>query len=331
MAYPDMVSAPADANAIKGKPVAETTWTDDKQALIYDAGEMRLGVPNIDGGTADTPISRITLKTGDVTSPEFGEPSFEPQLDVLQIGKEYGFTSESYQMIPFPDATASRQLIYVKSTGDFTNIILNPGFELDDPSGEYWTIDDVDNTNASAVVTATYHSGSKCMHLDLAATSESAYTQIIQSITGMYNGSELTFYVKRGASTNGTLKVIAHMQALGPGIMIDLASYDVSSISTDWEQKTVAVDYAPYDAVYVQLTTGSGTSSEVWVDDFSLPQLYPKYGFAAAENYYDGIYSRFRGVTSTTPSDPIAGDIWIDTTSGSVPKIYDGTSWISLT
>jgi len=52
------------------------------------------------------------------------------------------------------------------------------------------------------------------------------------------------------------------------------------------------------------------------------------------EFYHEGnlpTYSRFRGVSSTTPSDPIAGDIWIDTTSGSVPKIYDGSSWITLT
>ncbi len=52
---------------------------------------------------------------------------------------------------------------------------------------------------------------------------------------------------------------------------------------------------------------------------------------AASDHNHDTVYSRFRGVSSSTPSDPIAGDIWIDTTSGSVPKIYDGSSWITLT
>jgi len=51
---------------------------------------------------------------------------------------------------------------------------------------------------------------------------------------------------------------------------------------------------------------------------------------AASDHNHDTVYSRFRGVSSSTPSDPIAGDLWVDTTSGSVVKIYDGTSWISL-
>lgn len=66
----------------------------------------------------------------------------------------------------------------------------------------------------------------------------------------------------------------------------------------------------------VEVITGSGEALE-FIDDI--------------DTYFDGQYCRFRGVSSTTPSDPIAGDIWIDTTSGSVPKIYGGSSWISLT
>lgn len=36
---------------------------------------------------------------------------------------------------------------------------------------------------------------------------------------------------------------------------------------------------------------------------------------------------RYRGSSATEPDSPIAGDIWIDTSSGSVVKIYDGTTW----
>lgn len=39
---------------------------------------------------------------------------------------------------------------------------------------------------------------------------------------------------------------------------------------------------------------------------------------------------RFRGVSATEPTDNSEGDIWIDNSSTSIVKMYDGSSWISL-
>ena len=53
---------------------------------------------------------------------------------------------------------------------------------------------------------------------------------------------------------------------------------------------------------------------------------------AADKTKLDGLTTtpcRYRGASATEPDSPIAGDIWIDTSSGSVVKIYDGTAWVS--
>lgn len=53
---------------------------------------------------------------------------------------------------------------------------------------------------------------------------------------------------------------------------------------------------------------------------------------AADKTKLDGLTTtpcRYRGTGTSEPGSPIAGDIWIDTTSGSVVKIYDGSAWVT--
>lgn len=42
------------------------------------------------------------------------------------------------------------------------------------------------------------------------------------------------------------------------------------------------------------------------------------------------IYPRWRGSSSSTPASPVEGDIWNDTTSGNILKIYANSGWRSL-
>lgn len=41
-----------------------------------------------------------------------------------------------------------------------------------------------------------------------------------------------------------------------------------------------------------------------------------------------GTYCRWRGASETEPESPLAGDIWIDTSSTPVTKVYSGTAWV---
>ena len=51
-------------------------------------------------------------------------------------------------------------------------------------------------------------------------------------------------------------------------------------------------------------------------------------GASASDHDHDGDYCRWRGAGATEPADPVAGDIWIDTSGTPVSKVYDGTNWV---
>lgn len=51
---------------------------------------------------------------------------------------------------------------------------------------------------------------------------------------------------------------------------------------------------------------------------------------ASSGHNHDGTYCRYRGASASEPGTPIAGDIWIDTSGTPTPKIYSGSTWISL-
>lgn len=42
---------------------------------------------------------------------------------------------------------------------------------------------------------------------------------------------------------------------------------------------------------------------------------------------HDTVYCRWRGSSASEPATPIDGDIWNDTTSGNVLKIYANSGW----
>ena len=83
-----------------------------------------------------------------------------------------------------------------------------------------------------------------------------------------------------------------------------------------------------------QLDTLSSVNSidlMVVIDD---PGGTPVTKKATVQNIVDagatGFYCRWRGSSSDTPSSPQNGDIWNDTTSGNIVKIYANSAWRSL-
>ena len=125
----------------------------------------------------------------------------------------------------------------------------------------------------------------------------------------------LILYIKSGATSEDKWII----KASGTTVWEDY-------LATDWEEISIPLSVDVAGPLELYAPSGVAlTDFAIYIDDITLNNVV----LDTCEWY--GEYPSFRGVSSTTPSDPIAGDIWIDTTSGSVPKIYDGSSWIALT
>jgi hypothetical protein len=97
----------------------------------------------------------------------------------------------------------------------------------------------------------------------------------------------------------------------------------IANGETSYGMKTLFDDTNPA----MDGTAASGTSLKAAHRDHVHPSDTSK---SDTTHNHDGTYCRWRGAGSSTPADPIAGDIWIDTSGTATPKIYDGSAWISL-
>ncbi|OGI00482.1 MAG: hypothetical protein A2Y25_12085 [Candidatus Melainabacteria bacterium GWF2_37_15] len=77
-----------------------------------------------------------------------------------------------------------------------------------------------------------------------------------------------------------------------------------------------------------ELTSVSSSDLMLVIDD---PAGTPVSKKATIQNVVNagasGVYCRWRGSGSSTPDSPQEGDIWNDTTSGNIIKIYANSDW----
>jgi len=80
-----------------------------------------------------------------------------------------------------------------------------------------------------------------------------------------------------------------------------------------------------------ELTSVSSSDLMLVIDD---PAGTPTSKKATVQNIVNagalGIYCRWRGSGSSIPATPQDGDIWNDTTSGNIIKIYANSDWRTL-
>ena len=92
-----------------------------------------------------------------------------------------------------------------------------------------------------------------------------------------------------------------------------------------WTQYTYTVPEAQRTtdrdfSLYVMKTYG--VTFDVYIDDVYAEKI------TVLETYKWESMCRWRGAAATAPSDPVAGDVWIDTSSTPVTKVYSGSVWV---
>lgn len=251
------------------------------------------------------------------------------------------------RLLDIPDPESTKQVPY-RSPNIIANRINNGNFEVD-TSG--WSLSAYGGviTYGMSADSSNYHNAAKAVRIiyDVPEDSGGVYeglqgVRFTQSGVDLRGVTQISFYGKQLSAS--TWYMDAQMLITSPfedNFSNGRTGSETGRMTGDWLKYTVNVP-EEYRLDNQTITISSNYTLSASYDDLDIViDEVEALGESAPVNLYNYIpdidtyfnskYSRFRGISSLTPSDPIAGDIWIDTTSGSVPKIHDGTSWIALT